>query len=521
MVTCTTHTGSASGGKSRARGEDFTEVSEPIEFREGETEKYCAIPIHDDEEYEGPEVFTVKLTDAKYALIGKPKKSVVTIYDEEDKPKVDFETKNFAVDETEGFIFARLKRTGDPNVPVSVTCLTKDGSAKGSEPNQLTSGTDFIHRNHDESSIVVFPPGVKVSTCNVKIIDDPEFEDNEDFMIYLKDPSDGVLLGETHEATVRIKGSNDDCKIKMTQTYYNISESESAVSVTLDRTGIDLNYSSSVWCATKSFQPEEAQPSLDYVPHSEQVIFPSGVQTAVCNINIIDDKVNPRLEGPERFLVFISTAQNASVDSSAAEAIVTIQDDEDAPSMQFTLPEIKVRENQTIVKIPIQRTGDLSRVSTVYCFTRQRSAKAGIDFIERPNTKDSMVTFPRGVSKVECEVGILDDLVYEKEEEFIVKLSHPDSPSHLQPNVGENKITRVTILDWEDRPRVSFQRSEYTVAEPLAGELTSKFNVPIIRLGDVSQVSRVMVSTRDGSAASGTDYHPLHTEVEFPPGNTS
>lgn len=521
VVTCATHTGSASGGKGRARGEDFTEITEPIEFGEGETEKYCTIPIHDDEEFEGPEVFTVKLTDPNYALIGKPKKSVVTIYDEEDKPKVEFETNTFAVDETEGFIFARLRRTGDLNVPASVMCLTKDGSAMGSEPNQLTSGTDFIHRNPDESSRVVFPPGVKMSTCNVKIIDDPEFEDNEDFMIYLKDPSDGVILGEIHEAIVRVKGANDDCKIKLTQTQYNVSESETAVSVTLDRTGIDLNYSSSIWCATKAFQPEEAQPSLDYIPHSEQVIFPSGVQTAVCNIKIIDDKVNPRLEGPEKFVVFISTAQNASIDASAAEAVVTIQDDEDAPSMQFTLPEIKVRENQTVVKIPIQRTGDLSRVSTVYCFTRQRSAKAGIDFIERPNTKDSMVTFPRGVSKVECEVGILDDLVFEKEEEFIVKLSHPESPSHLQPTVGENKITRVSILDWEDRPRVSFQRNDYTVAEPLAGELTSKFNIPIIRLGDVSQVTRVMVSTRDGSAASGTDYHPLHAEVEFPPGNTS
>ncbi|XP_069157214.1 extracellular matrix organizing protein FRAS1 [Procambarus clarkii] len=519
-VTCVTHGGSAKGKSKEPQDVDFSVISEPVQFSEGETEKYCTVPIHDDEEFEGLETFSVKLVDPNYALLGKPKKSHITIIDKEDKPSVGFENNHFIINEAEGLIYARLKRRGDVNIPVSVVCISEDGSAKGSDPKQIASGADFIHRPHDESSRVVFPPGIQVSSCNVKIIDDPVFEVNEDFRLILIDPSEGVMLGEIREAFVTIKGPNDQSKVGFTQSEYNISESEDVVSVYLERSGVDLSYPSTVWCATKSYTPEEAQPSLDYVPHSEQVNFREDQESAICTINLIDDKVNPKLEGPERFIVFISTAQNASINRAAAEAVVTINDDEDAPSIQFTMPEIKVRENQTVVKIPIQRSGDLSRVSTVYCFTRQRSAKAGIDFIERPNTKDSAITFPKGVSKVECEVGLLDDLVYEKEERFIVKLSHPGSPSDFRPHIGENKIVRVTILDWEDRPRVSLQHGAYTIAEPQSRDLTSSLSVPIIRLGDTSQVSRVMVSTRDGSAASGSDYHPLHTQVEFAPGDT-
>ncbi|KAG7168269.1 Extracellular matrix protein FRAS1-like, partial [Homarus americanus] len=519
-VTCTTHGGSARGKSNGSQNKDFEVTSEPVQFNEGETEKYCMIPILDDEIFEGPESFSVKLIDPNYALLGKPKKSVVTIIDNEDKPSIAFETSRFIIRETDEMIFARLKRRGDVNLPVSVICVSEDGSAKGSEPHQITNGSDFIHRYYEESSRVVFPPGIQVASCNIKIIDDSIFEVNEDFKLILKDPSDGVTLGEIQEATVTIRGPNDHSTISFIQSDYNVSESDGTVSVQLERTGVDLSYPSTVWCATKSYTPEEAQPSLDYVPHSEQVNFEESQKHAACTINLIDDKVNPKLEGPERFKVFISTAQNASVSSVLSETIVTILDDEDAPSMQFTVPEVKVRENQTVVKIPIQRSGDLSRVSTVYCFTRQRSAKAGIDFMERPNTRDSLVTFPKGVSKVECEIGLLDDLVYEKEEKFIVKLSHPGSPSDLRPHIGENKIVRVTILDWEDRPRVSLQHGVYTVAEPQARDLTSSLTVPIIRLGDISQVSRVMVSTRDGSAASGSDYHPLHAEVEFSPGDT-
>lgn len=519
-VTCITHGGSARG---RARGMqkvDFTSVSNPLQFVEGEAEKYCVVPIQDDDVFEGSETFSVKLVTPSYALLGRPRKSLISINDDEDKPLVMFDSSHFIVSETEGFIIAGLKRHGDTSIGVSVMCVSEDGSAIGSQPNHLANGTDFIHRLHDESSMVVFAPGATDSSCTVKIIDDHIFEMNEEFFLVLKDPSENTALGEHWRASVTIRGPNDQSTIGFTPTEYIVSESEDIVTLRLERTGMDFSHTCSVWCTTGDASYQEAQPSLDFVPHSEQINFTVGQRTANCSIQLIDDKLNPKVEGSEQFIVSLTIGQNASVSSINSEAIVTLTDKEDSPSIQFGAAEVTVRENQTMVRVPVIRSGDLSQVSYVRCSTRQRSAKANVDFVERPNTKDSVVTFHKGVSRMECEVSLIDDFVYEKEEKFIVKLSHPDSASTFRPHLGEDRVARVTIIDWEDRPRVSLEHGVYTTTQPPALNPSAPFHIPIIRLGDTSQVSWVNVSTQDGSAQAGVDYQSISNQVEFGPGNT-
>lgn len=519
-VTCLTHGGSARG---RAKGEDvvdFTAVSNALLFEEGEAEKFCVVPIQDDDRFEGSEKFTVKLIKPSYALLGRPRKSVVNIKDDEDRPIVTFEASHFVVTETEGFIIARMERSGDINMGVSVMCVSEDGSAIGSQPNYLANGTDFIHRLHDESSMVVFAPGITESSCTVKIIDDHIFEMNEEFFLLLKDPSEGTALGENWRASVTIKGPNDQSMIGFNPSEYIVSENNGSVTLWLERTGMDLSHTCSVWCITRDGSYQEAQPSLDFVPHSEQINFTEGQRTASCSIQLIDDKLNPKVEGREQFVVSLSTGLNASISSSSSEATVILTDEEDSPMIQFGAAEMTVRENQTVVRIPVIRSGDLSQVSTVRCSTRPRSAKANIDFIERPNTEDSVITFNRGVSRIECEVNLIDDTIYEKEEKFIVKLSHPDSTFSFRPHLGEDRVARVTIIDWEDRPRVSFEQGAYTTTQPTAINPSSLYHIPVIRLGDSSLASWVNVSTEDGSAVSAEDYESLTTQVEFGPGDT-
>ena len=518
-VTCITHGGSARGRTRGMQKVDFTPVSNPLQFVEGEAEKYCVVPIQDDDVFEGSEAFNVKLVNPSYALLGRPRKSLITINDDEDKPLVIFDTSHFVVSESEGFIIAGLKRHGDTSVGVSVMCVSEDGTAKGSQPKHLANGTDFIHRLHDESSRVVFAPGTTESSCTVKIIDDLIFEMNEGFYLVLKDPSENTVLGENWKASVTIRGPNDQSTIGFNPTQYIVSESEDQVTLRLERTGMDLSHTCSVWCTTGDVSYQEAQPTLDFVSHSEQINFTVGQRTANCSIQLIDDELNPKVEGREQFVVSLSTGQNASVSTSSSEAVVTLTDKEDTPSIQFGAAEVTVRENQTMVRVPVIRSGDLSQVSYVRCSTRQRSAKASLDFIERPNTKDSVVTFHKGVSRMECEVSLIDDVIYEKEEKFIVKLSHPDSASSFRPHLGEDRVTRVTIIDWEDRPRVSLEHGVYTTTQPPALNPFASYHVPIIRLGDSSQVSWVNVSTQDGSALAGLDYQSFSTQVEFVPGN--
>lgn len=93
-----------------------------------------------------------------------------------------------------------------------------------------------------------------------------------------------------------------------------------------------------------------------------------------------------------------------------------------------------------MVRIPVVRLGDMSQISIVHWSTWQESATANVDLIELPNTVESVVTFNREVARIECEVNLTEDMVYEKEEKFMVHLLHPDSTSSFCPHLGEDSV---------------------------------------------------------------------------------
>lgn len=53
-------------------------------------------------------------------------------------------------------------------------------------------------------------------------------------------------------------------------------------------------------------------------------------------------------------------------------------------------------ENQERVLALVYRSGDVSGLSTVRCYSRQGSAEVTTDFQERPNTDASIITFLPG-----------------------------------------------------------------------------------------------------------------------------
>lgn len=500
-------------GKTKSDKKEYVPLSLSINFGEGSREKFCEVAIVDDDILEGKDTFSVKLTNAKYSLIGKPKKSVISVTDNEDRPSLSFDSDKYSIDEDSGFIFVPVKRTGDNQVAASVYCLTKDITAAGSSSE---NDADYVSKLIDPSSKIVFPPGVKLSTCDIKIIDDSKFELEESFELSLVNPSAGVTVGVIAKTTITIKGPNDQSTIGFKVKQQEVVESSGKVRISVTRSGTDINHKSSVWCASKSSHTEQARPNLDFVPFSRQIVFDEGQNETKFSINIIDDKVRPRNEGPESFIVFLSTPQNASLNHDFAEINITIRDDEDIPSVQFRDSVFQVDENNTLVKIPVIRTGDLSKPSSVICFTRQRSAKGGIDFIERPNSKSSIIIFPVDVSQVNCEIQILDDLVYENQEELILKLSGEG----MNLAIGSNRISRIQIKDTEDKPRISFEKLEYIVREPsVAGEL-STIKLPVIRTGDNSKLMEVRISALNGTAFSDVDFKSFNDVLKIFPGRT-
>lgn len=71
------------------------------------------------------------------------------------------------------------------------------------------------------------------------------------------------------------------------------------------------------------------------------------------------------------------------------------------PKMQFREWVYTGNENDRQIVAMIHRNGDLRYRSSVRCYTRQGSAQVMMDFVERPNTDISSITFLPGEFELE------------------------------------------------------------------------------------------------------------------------
>ncbi|XP_062899606.1 extracellular matrix protein FRAS1 isoform X1 [Mobula hypostoma] len=521
IVLCRTEQGSAtstSGAGSKLGQQDYVEYAGQVQFDEREDTKACTIVINDDQVFENTESFIVELSMPAYALLGKITRAKVNINDTEDEPTLQFDKKLYRVNESAGFFFAPVERKGDTSSIVSAICYTLPKTAKGSSLYALESGSDFKSRGMTNDNRVVFGPGVSMSTCDVKLIDDSEYEEEEDFEIILADASDNARIGKVAAAKVIINGPNDASLVFLGNSSFTVSEDAGFLEIPIIRHGSDLSTPTSVWCATRPSDPPSATPGIDYIPSSKRIDFAPGKTEATCVLTILDDVQNPIIEGNETFIVFLSSAQGAEL-TKPYQAIIAINDTyQDVPSMQFGKDFYRVKEKDNELNVPIIRTGDLSYESSVRCYTQQLTAALMEDFEERRNSDDSRLTFQTGEKVKNCTVLINDDTVFEPEEKFQLHLGHPLGNHWSGAKVGKNNVATITISNDEDAPTIEFEEAAYQVHEPLGPDAIAILNIKVLRKGDQNRTSKVRCSTRDGSAQSGIDYNPKSRVLKFSPG---
>lgn len=66
------------------------------------------------------------------------------------------------------------------------------------------------------------------------------------------------------------------------------------------------------------------------------------------------------------------------------------------PRVEFRDAMYMGNENSGQISATVYRSGDISYKSTVRCYSRQSTAQVMMDFIERPNTDASIITFLPG-----------------------------------------------------------------------------------------------------------------------------
>lgn len=115
----------------------------------------------------------------------------------------------FGTEESARVVNVRLTRTGDLGRASSVVCYTDGGTAQGSAPGSVESGSDYVTWPKDSSSSrVFFRVGKREAVCQLRIIDDTLYEFSETVQIKLTNPSGGAL-GLLASTVVTILGPND------------------------------------------------------------------------------------------------------------------------------------------------------------------------------------------------------------------------------------------------------------------------------------------------------------------------
>jgi len=201
-------------------------------------------------------------------------------------------------------------------------------------------------------------------------------------------------------------------------------------------------------------------------------------------------KVTPKLQG---ILEGGSTASLAlEVDASEQTDLIPAK----RAKFNFTATAVSVMENNKIVQLGLERTGNLSdKVSVIY-ETIDGTAEAGSDYIAKKDT----LTFGPNETHQYIEITIIDDYEWEPDETFFVKLHIPEGFND-KVEIGHHSIAEVTIINDDEPGTLEFNKPSHIMKESCG-----QAQIEVERTNGADGKIEVTWKTKDQSALHGKDF---------------
>ncbi len=301
--------------------------------------------------------------------------------------------------------------------------------------------------------------------------------------------------------------ANPSPEVHFSSDNYDISEDGSPTAeVTVELTGsvagdVTVDYTITDGSATDG---------LDYTASSDTLTFPSGSTTPqTIYIPIIDDFEQ---ETPETVNISLSGLTGTGVVLGTPNAaVLTINDDDVPPTINFGSPTYSVVENELKATIDVMLSNSFDTPVTVQYATSGGTAVAGSDY---EAISPTTLTFNPGdpLSKT-FDVTLIDDLLAESDKTVQLSLSNPSANASL----GTQSNSTLTIIDNETPLEVAFDSPTYSVIENAGPAM---INIVLSR-PYATVVSVSYQTSLGGSATPGNDYVTISaTPIEFLPGET-
>ena len=186
-------------------GDDYTVTNGTLVFQPGETRKAIAVPVLDDDEQEGDETFTVRLSDVRNATLGDPEGTGTIRDDDTDDDDPDdgadgpsspsglpaLVIDDVTVAEDGGSAPFTVSLSRPTSGAVTVAYETADWTA--------TAGSDYTAA----SGTLTFARGETRKTIEVRVLADDEEEEDEIFTVRLSDARNAALADHEGTGTIR------------------------------------------------------------------------------------------------------------------------------------------------------------------------------------------------------------------------------------------------------------------------------------------------------------------------------
>ncbi len=375
---------------------------------------------------------------------------------------------------------------------------SKDVTVKLSYANAV-KGKDFTVT----SDTITIPGKQTEASVEIKGIPNSKFNKDKTLNISTSDADvTNAILGTDKSVDLTI--TNVDPKPKVTIAPVNFNEGDSGTKKAVFTVSLSEASDEAV---TVDYETSDgtANSNEDYTSTSGQLTIPKSETSGTIQVDILNDTMD---EYDEDFSLALKNPIGADLGASPS-ATCTIQDDDAAPDLLVTNPEVEESDSSNTAKLvfEVKLSAKSGKTVTVTYSTAdgteiqdKKPATQGEDYTAI--TGITLTIAPGDTSPHQIEVTVLGDDLQEPDETVTLILTADNA----------NGCTATGTIKDNDKPTISI--SDATVTEGAASKI--EFKVSLSK--PCSEGVSVEFRTKDGTALKGQDYVQKEDSVTFDKG---
>ncbi|MBI5733083.1 fibronectin type III domain-containing protein [Candidatus Jorgensenbacteria bacterium] len=419
---------------SALNGIDYTITPSPLIIPVGATSSVVVLTLNDDVIYEGDETVVTTFGTPTNATLGLPSAHMFTVTDNETRPVVQFLSAVSSGREDLLLASVGVTLSNQTTQSVTVAYAVTGGTA--------TPDVDFVLA----SGNLTIPAFATSTSISFTVTNDNFHESDETVVVTLSDPlnADLGVIG-THTYTIA-----DDDQIP-TLSIGNAQVLEGNIGAAALNFPISLSEAAAE-AVTVTYVTVDgtAVSPADYLAATGTVTFAPGETSKNISITVNSDT---SFEPDESFTVMFGNVQNVAIGDG--EAVGTILNDDQLPTVQFSTDSSSGRENITSVVMSVILSQPSNGPVTVTYDITGGTASPENDYVAASGT----IVIPIGATQGSVFITVNNDNIHESDETTVVTLSGP-----VGATLGQTKAHTYTIIDDDVIGGVSVDGVRSTVA---------------------------------------------------------